>query len=108
MRKLLVVAVVVFLAAFAGNWVGVHAQTSQVLQVSGSWSTHTACALSTGQTTICLASDGLWLSLNGAAFTQLGVAAPGVTSLNGKQGALIISASGSLPTTAPAITVTVQ
>lgn len=100
MRKYFALIAAVFMAAFAGNWVGVHAQTSQVLQVSGSWSTHTACVLSVGQTTICLASDGLWLSLNGAAFTQLGVAAPaGVISVNGKTGVVVLSATTTATTT---------
>jgi len=51
---------------------------------------HTSCSITTGVTSFCFASDGLWQSLNGSPYTQLGVAAPaGVTSFNGRTGAVI-------------------
>lgn len=61
----------------------VHAQTpTNVLQISGAYATHTACTPVPSQSSACLASDGLWVSVNGAAFTQLGAAAVGgVTSV---------------------------
>lgn len=72
----------------------VHAQGASVLQISGTYSAHTACTTTPSQTTICLASDGLWLSLNGSAFAQVGGVVPvGVTSINGKTGAVTISAT---------------
>ena len=80
MRKLLALFAVALLGGFLGARVSsVHAQTTAVLQFSGSWSTHTSCTPVTGQTSICLASDGLWQSINGGAFTQVGGA--GVTSI---------------------------
>jgi len=51
---------------------------------------HTSCSITTGVTSFCFASDGLWQSLNGAAYVQLGLTAPaGVTSFNGRTGAVI-------------------
>jgi len=52
---------------------------------------HASCpAIAAGLTSYCFASDGLWQSLNGAAYVQLGVAAPaGVTSFNGRTGAVV-------------------
>lgn len=46
-------------------------------------SAHTICTVTAGVTQMCLASDGLWLSINGAAYVQVqtGVAAVGVTSV---------------------------
>lgn len=60
----------------------VHAQTSTVLQISGAYAAHTSCTPVPTQVTACLASDGLWISVNGGAFTVLASAAPsGVTSV---------------------------
>jgi len=52
---------------------------------------HTACPVAaTGVTSYCFASDGLWESISGAAYTQLGAAvAGGVTSFNGRTGAVV-------------------
>jgi hypothetical protein len=56
------------------------AQTPATLQLTGTQS-HTACTLSTtGSATFCFATDGLWQSLNGGAYTQIGASA-GVTSI---------------------------
>lgn len=76
----------------------VKAQTaSTVLQISGAWATHASCATVPGQTSLCLASDGLWQSLNGAAYAQVGVG--GVLSVNGKTGAVVLNASTTATTT---------
>jgi hypothetical protein len=70
--------------------------------VTSGQGTHTQCNVSpTGGSSLCQASDGLWLSINGAAFTQVctvGLAAcastaTGVTSFNGRTGA-VVSATG--------------
>jgi hypothetical protein len=95
MKRLLVVALIAFAAAFAGNWLSntVHAQTTVALQLTGN-APHATCTVTTGQTTYCFASDGLWQSLNGAAYVQLGVAPPaGVISVNGKTGIVVLSAT---------------
>lgn len=73
---------------------------------------HTSCQISpTGQSNLCLAGDGAWLSVNGAAYVQIGAAgapgpagpagpagaqgppgpAGGVTSVNGKTGAVTLT-----------------
>ncbi len=75
---------------------------------------HTSCPVATvGKTQYCFATDGLWQSLNGAAYTQLGVGTGGVASLNGKTGALTITAVSSVPvitagSSAPTVTVAVN
>lgn len=118
MKRISVLVAIILASAFVGSWLGniAHAQgASTVFQVSGAYSTHTACVLPpVGQTGACLASDGLWISINGGAFTQVGVpVAVGVTSLNGKTGDLKVTAVSAAPTVtatsaAPAVTVTVQ
>ena len=116
-------AVVIILIAVVSFFVGhshVHAQTTTTplaITVAG---VHTSCLpAATGTTTFCFASDGLWQSLNGAAYTQLGGVGPagpagatgpmgpagatgpagpagGVTSVNGKTGTVVLSATTSL------------
>lgn len=97
MRKLSAIAVVVMLAAFVGNWLGsmAHAQTVvPPITIVAPALTHTSCNVTVGATSFCFASDGLWQSINGAAFVQLGVAAPaGVISVNGKTGVVVLSAT---------------
>lgn len=84
MKRIGKLAVLILLAVLVGMETGrvvTHAQTTAVLQFSGSWSTHAACVPTPAQTSVCLASDGLWQSINGAAFTQVGGAPTGVTSI---------------------------
>ena len=55
---------------------------------------HATCTVSPvtvpASTTYCFASDGLWQSVNGAAYTQVGITAvTGVTSFNGRTGAVV-------------------
>ena len=69
----------------------VRGQTTAPWQVSVSGA-HTLCTTLSplGQATYCFASDGLWVSLNGAAYTQVGVVAvTGVSSFNGRTGAVL-------------------
>lgn len=103
------------LGFFLGQRNTVKAQTSAPpwqVTVSGS---HSLCTPVSGQTTFCFASDGLWQSLAGGAFTQLGgsQAAPTIT-INGKSGTTFTLTSAA-PTitstsssTAPALSVTAQ
>jgi hypothetical protein len=42
---------------------------------------HTSCTVAASTTTFCFASDGLWQSLSGAAYVQLGAAISGVSSI---------------------------
>jgi hypothetical protein len=117
MKKL---AAVVLIALLAGIWLGrtVHAQSTAPWQVAVSSATHTSCTVTASTTQFCFASDGLWVSLNGAAYTQIGGAAgviswngqtgavvytppaPPVISVNGKTGAVVISATTTAATTA--------
>ena len=61
---------------------------------------HSFLFVTPATTQYCFASDGLWMSLNGAAYVQLGVATPaGVTSVNGKTGAVILGATTTSTTT---------
>jgi hypothetical protein len=82
MRKIMVGVLLGLLLAFMLNR-GVQAQaTSGPLQIQAVSVAHTSCTITASVTTYCFASDGLWQSLSGAAFVQLGVAsAPGVTSV---------------------------
>lgn len=52
---------------------------------------HTACRpIEPATTQFCFATDGLWQSLNGAAYVQLGAAAPGgVASFKGRTGDVV-------------------
>lgn len=81
MRKLFLGALLFAL----GAWIG-HAQTA----LNSPWqvgvpnaSTHTACTVTTGLTQMCLASDGMWISVNGTAYVQVQTGTPvaGVTSI---------------------------
>lgn len=101
MVRRIVFILAVAVASFVGNWAGnhvVHAQAATpVFQITGSWSAHTACTTTPSQTTLCIASDGVWQSVGGAAYTQLG--SGGVVSVNGKTGVVTISASTTATTT---------
>lgn len=48
--------------------------------------THTNCTVNAGQTRFCFASDGLWQSINGAAYVQV-AGIPGPVGPPGPQGA---------------------
>lgn len=63
---------------------------SPPIQIQSSIS-HTACTVTASTTTYCFANDGLYVSLNGAAFTQIG-GSTGVTS---------ITVNGGVPQTGP-------
>lgn len=86
MRRLLTVFAIALLGGFIGARLSVptvHAQSATVLQITGVYSTHASCVLpALGSTSLCLASDGLWQSLSGAAFVQIGAVTPtGVLSV---------------------------
>jgi len=68
----------------------VHAQAANagIVQVTAT-GLHTQCTVVVGETHFCFASDGLWQSLNGAAYTQ--VVAGGVVSVNGKTGVVTLA-----------------
>jgi hypothetical protein len=71
------------LAAFSAPWVvGLRAQTAIPFQMAVGTATHASCTVTAATTQYCFASDGLWVSLAGAAYTQIGVVAvTGVTSV---------------------------
>lgn len=66
---------------------------------------HTSCTVTASQTQICLASDGLWLSINGAPYVQVqtGTAVVGVTSISVNGSAPL---SGAISLTIPSKAVT--
>jgi hypothetical protein len=87
------------------------------LQWGVSTATHTSCTIVASTTEFCFANDGLWVSINGASYTQ--VAASGVASVSvcnaagaSCSAALTGAVSVNIPTTvtltatAPAATVT--
>lgn len=84
-------------------------------QFSVGTGTHLNCTLVASETTYCFASDGVWQSLAGGAYTPLGGVGPvgpagpqgipgpqgppgvnGVTSVNGKTGVVTIGATTTL------------
>jgi hypothetical protein len=84
------------IAVFSVPWViNLRAQAPVPAQFSVIPATlHTACTVIATTTSYCFASDGLWVSLNGAAYTQIGVVAvTGVSSFNGRTGAVVPVAS---------------
>lgn len=99
----------VFLGGYAYHANEIHAQAATAapwqVAVAGA---HSLCTAVASTTTYCFAQDGLWVSINGATFTQVGgVTGNVVTSLNGKTGDLKLSAS-TVATTTATTTVTAQ
>jgi hypothetical protein len=86
-NKLIILAVAILLF---GAWHLGRAQSTTPFTVIAGSLTHTSCPTVAASTTqFCFASDGLWQSLNGAAYVQLGTpVAAGVTSWNGLTGAV--------------------
>jgi hypothetical protein len=100
MRNILLVIVIFLFGMYTGTLAvrrlvetSVHAQGTNPFQVAVTGA-HTLCAVTTGVTQYCFASDGVWQSLNGAAYTQLTAGAGGgVTSVNGKTGVVVLGAT---------------
>jgi hypothetical protein len=67
---------------FLLGWIA-HAQstTSQIGSVVAA--AHTSCTVTTSTTQVCFATDGLWVSVNGAAYVQVQTGTPAavVTSI---------------------------
>ena len=99
LKVMLAVILVGLFAVNAGKFMRVEAQTAAPFSFSVS-APHANCpAVAVGVSQYCFATDGIWQSLNGAAWAQVGVpVTAGVTSLNGKAGNLTISANSSTPT----------
>ena len=75
--SLLAIAVLVF-----GAWRIGRAQSTTPFTIVTQSLTHTSCpAVIASTTQICFASDGIWQSLNGAVYTQVGGAVSAVTSV---------------------------
>jgi hypothetical protein len=65
--------------------------------------THCGPVAALGSASMCLATDGIWQSVNGGPWTQLGASGPAVVTINGKtQSAFTITGTA----TAPAAVVT--
>lgn len=117
MKRLFLVAtglLVLAVGIIIGQHSAVEAQSSAVpltVAVSGS---HTSCgAVVSGQTQYCVADDGIWQSIKGATYVQVGATqAPSPITINGKTGTTF-TLTTSAPTvssnaTAPALGVTAQ
>ena len=91
MKKLLVVAALAFLAGFV-----LHAQTGSVMYLQptvGTTVTNCGTPASGAAPPLCGVATG-WFVWNGTAWVQLGTSTvAGVTSVNGKTGAVVISAT---------------
>ena len=102
MRKALILVLAFALGLLFGTLVikVIYAQTvPTTLQLTGS-APHTTCAVVPSTTNFCFANDGLWQSINGAPYVQLTPALTGgVTSVNGKTGAVVITATTNSTTT---------
>lgn len=79
-KRNLAIAVLLALFAFAFFRLGKVQAQSSALQIQAA-ATHTSCTVATGITQFCFASDGLWQSISGGAYTQLGTPG-GVTSIS--------------------------
>jgi len=101
MKRLLAIAVIFLIGWYVG------AQTLAPPWQVGvpNAATHTACTVAVGLTQMCLASDGLWLSVNGAAYVQVqtGTSVVGVTSISVNGSAPL---SGAISLTIPSKAVT--
>ena len=89
-NKLIVLAIAVMVF---GAWRIGRAQSTTPFTVIAQSLTHTSCpAVIASTTQFCFASDGLWQSLSGAAYTQVGGGTAGVTSWNGQTGVVTYTA----------------
>jgi hypothetical protein len=88
------IGVVLALAAFSAPWIlNLRAQTGAV-SIQYPSGDHTLCTVVTATTAYCFPNDGMYQSIKGAAFVQVGVAGvAGVTSFNGRTGAVVPVAS---------------
>lgn len=85
------IAVVCLVLLMLGAWQLGRTQTLTAnmpfqVQVPG---LHTSCTVVASSTQFCFAGDGLWVSVTGGAYTQIGPAP--VTSVNGKTGAVTLT-----------------
>ena len=81
-ERVVIGALLLFLIGInAGRLVRVEAQTPAPWSFSVS-APHTSCpAVAAGVSQYCFATDGIWQSLNGVAWVQVGVQAGGVSSI---------------------------
>ena len=91
MKKILLLALIVILGILISRHVRAQAAGAPwQVAVSGF---HTACTTTASTTQFCFAADGLWQSINGSAYVQIGTLGPigaPVTSVNGKTGAVTL------------------
>lgn len=87
----LIAGLVVSIAALTPRLVHAQNPTLTPWQFGVNGATHTSCQVVASSTQFCFASDGVWQSINGGAFTQLGTPAAGVTSFNGRTGAVTLT-----------------
>lgn len=93
MKKKLIIAVLLVLTGLTTYKIAKAQVPNNPWQVGVSSATHTSCTLVAGSTQFCFASDGAWVSVNGAAYVQVGGTTAGVISFNGRTGAVVPVAS---------------
>ena len=81
MKKLIIVAGLAFVLGWAIK-AGQNPDLSPYQMSVPSNISHTLCTVTAATTKYCFAGDGLWLSLNGAAYVQVGAATAGVSSIS--------------------------
>jgi hypothetical protein len=79
------VLLAIALALLIGWAIGAQTVTAPPLQIGvPNASSHTSCTVTASMTQLCLASDGLWVSVSGAAYVQVQTGTPvaaGITSI---------------------------
>ena len=93
MKNKIILALLLILALGSGG----RTQTASAVTTQGG-GPHTTCLTPVaGSYFFCVATDGVWVSNNGAAYFQVvAPAASAVTSVNGKTGAVTIAATTTL------------
>jgi hypothetical protein len=78
LSAVLILAIGIFIGSTTSRTVVAQSVPPLQIQAAG---LHTSCTVTPTSTTYCFAADGLWQSINGGAFTQLGGGVAGVTSV---------------------------
>jgi len=97
-KRLIVVLFTVVICLLILNLRHGYAQNISVpFSYSVGTATHTACpTVVVGVTQYCYPADGPYVSINGGAWQAIPLSASGVTSVNGKTGAVVLGATTTL------------
>ncbi len=93
MKNFIRISMLIVAVAVLSMGLTLHSLRAQVpnnpWQVGVSTATHTSCTVVASTTQFCFANDGIWQSINGAAYVQVAPGTAGVTSFNGRTGAVL-------------------